>query len=215
MSPQRTPTAWGQGVRIVLICGILFVFWCIITAAIVVVFEQSILHAFNVAFAVLWGIFLSVFLGTWLFGRRAAGRVLLDCGPHPTRSLFLIQAICWLIVVLAAGFAVLWGVATSSPSSFGIGEIVFGLSWAAYSLIIATGRLQVRENGIWAYWGLLRWGKIGSYHWANDATLWVRRKGPLALFLPGASRVALPVPPEHKQAVEEFLAKHCPAQATA
>jgi len=82
--------------------------------------------------------------------------------------------------------------------------------FAACWLIIATGRLQVLEKGIWQYWRLLRWGKIGSYRWANDSTLVVEAKGPLSLL-----QGPLPFPPEHKQAVDELLTEHCPAQATA
>ncbi|HVC92842.1 MAG TPA: hypothetical protein VND64_04080 [Pirellulales bacterium] len=93
---------------------------------------------------------------------------------------------------------------------FVIGGTVFGITFAVYWLIMATGRLQIRENGIWQYWSLLKWGKIGSFHWASDSTLLMRAKGPLSWF-----QGALPVPPEHKQAVEEFLAKRCQQRAPA
>jgi hypothetical protein len=97
-----------------------------------------------------------------------------------------------------------------AESFVGIAAPLFGVSFAVFYLIMATGRLQIRENGIWHYWGLLRWDKIGSYQWAADSTM--RAKGPLSKRL---FQGALPVPPEHRQAVEEFLAKHCPAQAIA
>jgi len=119
-----------------------------------------------------------------------------------------------LMAGLTAGF-----IATSVPKFFfGIADPVFGMftvcpvfgMLAACYLIMATGRLQVREKGIWQYWRLLRWGKIGSYRWANDRILVVEAKGPLSL-LQGALRF----PPEQKQAVDELLTKHRPAQATA
>ncbi len=199
MPAQMTPTAWGQGLKNALICGIgVLAVWCAIAAAISLILHRPIFDCFGVAFAVLWGVILLAFLATWLYGRTAAGGVLLDCGPHPTWRLFLMQAVLFLIV------------ASSVSSVFGIAGPVFGVSFAAYWLIMATGRLQIRENGIWQYWSLLRWGKIGSYYWASDSTLLVRGKG-FFTWLQGA----LPVPPEHKQAVEEFLALHCPARANA
>jgi hypothetical protein len=216
MPAQMTPTAWGQGVKNALVCGIaMLVVWCIITAAVVLIFKQPIFRSFGVSGAALCGLALLVFLGAWLYGRSAGGRVLLDCGPHPTRNLFLLNAVLFLILGLMNGLEFILrlidaGEATSVSSLFGVGWPVILISFVPYWLIMASGRLQVRESGIWQYWSLLRWGKIGSYHWANDATLLVRGKGFFSWF-----QGALPVPPEHKQAVEELLAQHCPAQATA
>lgn len=206
MPAQMTPTAWGQGVKNALICGFgVLAAWFTITAFFAVNFQLPLLHSIGVAFAALCGLVLVVFLGTWIYGRNAAGRVLLDCGTHPTKILFLINAAIFPILGVVVGLNT-----TSLSWTFGIAGPVLGVSFGVFYLIMATGRLQVRENGIWAYWGLLPWGKVGSYQWANDGTLLVRRKGPLALM-----QGALPVPPEHKQAVEELLAKHVPAQANA
>jgi hypothetical protein len=99
---------------------------------------------------------------------------------------------------------------TWQTALFDLGWPVIMISFVPYWLIMAGGRLQVRENGIWQYWALLRWGRIRSYRWAKDSTLVVMPKGTLALF-----RAVLPVPPEHRQAVEEFLAKRCSAQPDA
>jgi hypothetical protein len=206
MLALMTATAWSQGIKNALICGIgVLVSWCFIAFAVWQIFGQPLLDSFGVAFAVLWGLVFVVFLGTWLHGRTTAGQVLLDCGPHPTRWLFLTNAILFLVMGVLGGFS-----AASVSKVFGIAGPVFGVSFAAYWLVMTTGRLQVRENGIWAYWGLLRWGKIGSYRWADDSTLVLRSKGMLSLM-----QGALPVPPEHRQGVDDLLAKHRTAQATA
>jgi hypothetical protein len=207
MPPRMTATAWAQGAKNALICavGVLFV-WLAIAVGLWWVFGQGILYSFGLAFAALWCLIFPVFLGTWLYGRNSGGRLLLDCGPHPTRVLFLVNAGLWLILGPTVGLS-----APSESKVFLIGGPVFGVSFAAYGLILATGRLQVRENGIWQYWSLVRWGKIGSYRWADDSTLLVKAKGPLSSLLQGA----LPVPPEHKGAVDEFLSKYCTVQATA
>ena len=83
---------------------------------------------------------------------------------------------------------------------------LFGNPPVGFWVVMATGRLQVRENGLWQYWGLLRWDRLASYHWADDATLILRGRGPLN-FLQGA----LPVPPEHQAEVKALLAKNAPA----
>lgn len=203
MPAHMTPTAWGQGFKNALICGIGFlVFWCAIGAAISLIFDQPRVESFGFAFAVFWGFIFLAFLATWFYGWTVAGPVLLDCGPHPTRSLFLMEAVFFLILGLAGGLAT-----TSVATVFGIAGPVFGVSFAAYWLIMATGRLQVCENGIWQYWSLLRWEKIGSYHWANDSTLLLRPKSFFGL------QGALPVPPEHRQAVSELLAARCAARS--
>jgi hypothetical protein len=207
MPARMTATAWAQGAKNALICGVgvLFV-WLAIAFVIWWVADKSILVSFVLAFAAFWYSIFLIFLGTWLYGQSSGGRVLLDCGPHPTRVLFLVNAVLFPFVGLTIGLA-----DTSFLSRFSIAGPIFGVSFAVYWLIMATGRLQIRENGIWVYWALLRWDKIGSYYWASDSTLMVRAKGRLSSLLQGA----LPVPPEHKQAVDEFLVEHCPDQTTA
>jgi hypothetical protein len=207
MPARMTATAWAQGAKNALICGVgvLFV-WLVIVVLIWWIFDQSVFGSFWLAFVAIWCLIFPVFLGTWLYGRNSGGPVLLDCGPHPTRVLFLVNALLFPFVGLTIGLA-----DTSFLSRFSIAGPIFVVSFAMYWLIMATGRLQIRENGIWAYWALLRWGKIGSYHWASDSTLTVQAKGRLSSLLEGA----LPVPLEHKQAVDEFLVERCPDQATA
>ena len=84
---------------------------------------------------------------------------------------------------------------------------VFGVSAAIYSLIAASGRLQIREGGIWLYWVLLWWEKITSCQLSDDATLVLQAKSRL----PFPGRGALPVPPQQRQAIVGLLQRHCPA----
>jgi hypothetical protein len=216
MPAQKTPAALGQGVKNALICGGGVLVLSALGAAVALIFlEQPIFYSFVIAFAVVCGLVVLAFLGTWLYGWSVSGRVVLDCGPHPTRNQFLLNAGLFLVLGLVNGLDFILRLidgpeATSASTLFGIGGPVIMISFVPYWLIMASGRLQVRENGVWQYWSLLRWSKIGSYRWANDATLLVRGKGFFSWF-----QRALPVPPEHKQAVDELLAKHCPVQETA
>src|SRR5215469_10418134 len=155
MPARMTATAWDRGAKNALICGAIFVGgWCLAAVLVAAVTRWSVRDAFWPAFAVLWGLLLLAFLGTWLYGLNAGGRVLLDCGPHPARLLFMLNAALFLVLGGMGGFAGLaW-------KSFGITSLVFGITFGVYWVIMATGRLQVREGGLWQYWALLRWDKI-------------------------------------------------------
>ena len=217
MPAQMTSTAWGQGAKNALIIGTaMLVVWGIITAAVVLIFAQPIFRTVGLSGAAIFVLSQLVFYATWFYGRSVAGPVLLDCGPHPTWWLFLLNAALFVMLNLMNSLDTILKLiagpeATWTTILFSIGWPVLMISLVPFWLVMASGRLQMRENGIWQYWGLLRWSKIDTYRFANDATLMIRAKG----FLSSRIQGALPVPPGQKQAVEELLAKHCPAQATA
>lgn len=199
------PTAWGQGAKKALICVGIVVVQLTIAAAISLATSQPMSHSFWLAWAVLWVLILLVLIGTWVYGRKAGGPILQDCGPHPRKKLYLLMALFYLLLGVTGGVT-----GASVPKTFGVGGPVSEISLAVYLLIAATRRLQMREHGIWQYWSLLRWNKIGSYYWASDCTLMVRGNSRLVFLWKGA----LPVPPELKQAVDELLQKHCFIQQT-
>ena len=111
----------------------------------------------------------------------------------PTRRelCFLFNAALFLVMGLSGGLR-----GGSLSKSLALASPVLGISFGVYFLIMATGRLQIREGGIWQYWGLLRWDKIESLQWSGDFTLLVKAK----TRLPFLGRGALPIPPEQKQA---------------
>ena len=201
MSAKMTSTAWERGFKNMLICGVgVLVTYAVIMAVVVLFFHKSAGDAYYIAASVLCACAFLAFLAGWIYGRATAGPILLDCGPHPTRWLFLLQGVLFLFL---GGMG--WYSGKSAAAGLGVSGPVFLVSFAAFWLVAAAGRLQIRENGIWQYWSLLRWGRIDSYEWAEDATLLVKARGFLSLL----SRGALPVPPEHRQAVAELLARHC------
>jgi hypothetical protein len=201
MPARMTPTAWGRGSTNALICGVIFfVCWLVVSLLVSSVTHRSFSDSSWPALAILWVPIFLLFLGTWLYGLKAGGRVLLDCGPHPTRVGFLFNAALFLVIGLGGGLV------GASSKPLALASPVLGISFGVYFLIMASGRLQIREGGIWQYWGLLRWDKIESLQWSGDFTLLVKAKS----HLPFLGRGALPIPPEQKQAIYELLQKHCP-----
>ncbi len=193
---RMTTTAWGVGLKNALIvtAGLLAV--CgVLAATIALVADRTFSSSFGLAFDLFWIGSLVLFAFFWLRGRRVGGRVLLDCGPRPLRWLFLLNA--------ATGVFLAWeGASAEVPVLPG------GLRYvllAAFWIFMAFGRLQFRENGIWAYDGLLRWSNVVTYHAADDGTLVLRTRG-FWSFL----RSALQVPPEQREAVEKLLLEHAP-----
>lgn len=200
ITTRMTSTAWRQGLENALICGVgALLTWLAFAFIISLVLSQSISASFRPAFLSMWGLAFFGFIGSWIYGRCVRGRILLDCGPHPKRWLF----VCYVVLFAFIGFRTA-STATSAPDGFSIAGLPLVSSFGVYWLIIAFGRLQVSEHGIWLYWGMLSWSKVGSYQWADDSTLLLSTRGRLS-FLRGA----LPVAPEHRQAVDDLLARYC------
>jgi hypothetical protein len=192
-----TTTAWRQGAKNALICGVgVALVWLAFAVAFSIVLRQSIAQSSRIAFYAVWAVTFVGFLGAWLYGRLSRGRMLLDCGPHPTRWLFIVNFFLFLLIGGS-------GMSSSTAGGINTWPLAFAVTLGVFWLIIAFGRLQVTDRGIWQYWGLLPWSKVGSYRWADDSTLLLTPKR--RFFLRGA----LPVPPEHKQAVDDFLSQFC------
>lgn len=212
MPLRMTPTAWAQIRKNALIGGVLvFVVLCAVNAVGMLIFKQPFLLCIGVSGAAIFGLALLAFIWQRLFVRNTGGRVLLDFGRLPTPKLSLIEALCYLVLGLMFGggtiLGLLNGAQLTSVSDWYPIFCVLILISMLLSRFMQGGRLQIREGGIWCVCVLLRWDTIGSCHWANDGTLLFRRKGFNWWF-----QTALPIPLEHKQAVEDLLAKHCPAE---
>ena len=204
MPARLTSTALAQGYKNALICaaGLLVVFlsfaWAIAKFA-----HRPFWESFWLGWAGLMVvIFLAFFVG-WVRGLRSGGRVLLDCGPHPAKKLFLLNGIAFLLMGLTGSLGALF----PDPKLARIAGPAFGVSFIIYWAVMATGRLQIREQGLWQYWGLLKWANSESYRWSKDSTLLIRAKGTFGFLLRGA----LPVPPENQADADQILRKHCPS----
>jgi hypothetical protein len=201
MTARMTETAYGQGVKNALVCGAGLLSVCALGGlAIWLVTERPFRESCGFAFGVILVLVFAWFFVAWLYGRNSGGEVLLDCGPHPTRKLFLLNAVIFLVIGVTTGLN-----ASSLSKVFAVGGPVFGITFALYWVVLATGRLQIREAGIWTYCALVRWEKIGLYYWGEDSTLFLKGKGWFATLFSGA----LPVAPAQRETIEELLQRNC------
>ncbi len=198
MPARMTAAAWRRGFKNALVWGVvLLAFLGMLTIAIWAVFRQPVGDSIAIAIGICWVPTFGVFLFSWLYGKNTSGSVVLDCGPHPAKLLFLVSALLFLLV--GAGFV-------AFPNKFGkfdTAGILFGVTVSIFWVIMAFGRLQIREHGIWQYCGLLKWDKLEGHHWegTGDCTLMLRAKSKL----PFLGKGALPVPAEDKNAVDELI----------
>lgn len=193
MPAHITNAARQQGWKNALIAvpSFLIVVW-LVERAIILTTETQGRDVWHAAFVATWWFFLLFSLARRMYCLSIAGRILLDCGPLPRRLLWLVGGVFTGLMSCLLSYPVL---------SI---DFWFSVSIAAYFLIASFGRLQLREKGIFQYWGLLQWRKIASYRWAEDATLLVKQKSLLSL------QAALCFPPEQKQAVDTMLNELCP-----
>jgi hypothetical protein len=203
MRPRMTITALKRGYLNALNCGLFLVgLWLLLGGMIAVVTGRERADSLLISIALICGLTMLTFFLTWLFGRNAGGQVLVDCGPHPARWLFLFEA--GLFALVGGGGCLALGGSSMAPR---VASAVFGLVVAVYWLVLAASRLQVKERGLWLYTGLLPWHKVESFSWTPDSTLQVTVSGTFARLRHGA----LPVPPEFRQDVEKALKQRCPS----
>ena len=195
---RMTSTVWIQGVSNFLVCGsIVASVGFLLGGLISSFFHRPLSESFYLGLGCIWGLAFILFLLNWILDFNAGGHILLDCGPHPTRVLFLIDSALFLILGLWSGFGgkVFFGFAPGS---------IFAISFGILSLILASGRLQIREGGIWQYWAFVRWERIESCRLTEDSTLLIRAKRRLPLL-----RGAVSVPADQREAIVRVLEGRC------
>lgn len=196
---------------LLVICGLVAT-WGLLSLAISLVSKQPLGYSFGIAFGIFCGVGCTGFVVRLKNDKSAAGPLLLDCGPHPKKNRLLFFAV-FLLLFGATGVK-------GFVDTFDIAAIVvmaIGVFGALLHLLMAFGRLQIREHGIWQYCELLTWNQLQSYDWegVNNCSLRLQVKtlaflGRGAVLLP-----AFPVPLEHKASIEESLQKYCPTTSDA
>jgi hypothetical protein len=150
------------------------------------------MNALFFAFMIPFAASLFVVLASWIRGIQLRGTLIIDCGPHPGRRIFLFNTVMFLALGLSGSVI---RVGATAP--------IFMTLFAAYWVFMATGRFSVYSGALWVYHILLPWDKISDYSWTPDNTLMLRSTG---LF--SWSRSAVPVPAERVDEVKRLLAEH-------
>lgn len=193
MPAKMTKTAWDRGAKNALIVlSVILAFTLSVTGLVAWYSGRPFRTTLMQVFLILYVVLQSAFLIQWVRHRNSGGEVLLDCGPHPTRKLFFFNGLTFL--VMGSGIA-------HQYLNLGWFSILIGAAAAAHFIILALGRLQIREGGVWQYWDLLPWSRIDEYEWSDDGTLLVKCKPKFGL----AGYGALPVPPERKDEVDRLI----------
>ena len=202
MSAKVSEKLWRLGAKNAFLVGLIMLAVCLILAGVVSLFTPwSWSNSLGLAFFLLFTVAISITFANSARDRVRAGSLLLDAGAHPTRSLFLITSL--LFFVIGINDTINFASSYSSEGFFTQFSVFMPyvlLTCAVFYLYMSFGRLQIRENGIWVYWGLHPWEKIASYTWTEDANLLVRTNGWFGFW-----RGGMAVPPEHQAAFERYL----------
>lgn len=130
-----------------------------------------------------------------------AGPLLLDLGKHPTWYLFLIN-----VFTFPASIAIFFVPNATDTLWVAFLRLLCGAAFAIFVsgtfLLMAVGRLQIRQNGLWTYWGLVHWKHFLDCEWKAN-TLLFRSSAFGQWFLRGA----IPIHPDQVAAVKRILAK--------
>ncbi|PCJ67098.1 MAG: hypothetical protein COA73_00325 [Candidatus Hydrogenedentota bacterium] len=169
--------------------------------------HRSVSDSFKIVMGIFFIVCFFAFFLNRIITHTTSGTVLLDCGPNPNRMLFLLCS----VVFGYFGFTDYYQNFVPEFMTFEFIDLIFAILFPALYLSLAFGRLQIREQGIWAYWGLLKWKNLKSFEWqgTDHCTLMVQSHGHFQFLRRGA----LPVPLEHKAKVEELINTYRIAEA--
>lgn len=199
MSVNASDTVVSRELAAGAICSSIgVILFAVITPIVAYAFNISLLHAGAYSLAANWCI--AIFAGSVnaVRGKLTSGAVLVNCGPHPTRWVFLFGAVIFGATAFPAGQNNGW---------LGTAQWIvtpFLLSMALFQLVMFAGHIRLCDNGIWQYFGLIKWPSIASWHWDTETQNVVVLQLTPRNRLPGW-RVSLAIPPEHHQTVDQLL----------
>lgn len=154
---------------------------------------------FNLGFV----LFVGGFVGYMRYRTRQAGALLVDLGlPRSHRFLRFVGFLILALAIVSAVFPIVDRDITIED----VADILFRVALGSFQVLLATRPMQLREQGLLANGDLLRWHEITGYQWEADRpnTLTLR----VSTLLPMGKRPSLPVPPEHRDAVDRLFAQY-------
>jgi uncharacterized membrane protein YobD (UPF0266 family) len=147
--------------------------------------------------------------GFWTFifvhriRRIKAGSLLLDMGLGRL-------GVCNLILVVILVVCIFYSqIMEVIDGNFGLEKISAALAWLSlgvYALFVGSGRIQIREHGVFYFRQLIRWETITGYRWEEGRRSVLSLK--LDRRLPLFREVHLPVPARHRDSVDELLSQN-------
>ena len=195
-----TVAAKVQGLRNALLCGLgVLTLACGLTATAWLAWGVPLPYAMLGSLLVLWGTVVVVTLGIWLRDRNSPGSVLLDLGPNPGRASSRKLAWSFGVLAVSAASAIGW-----QSIAAAIAILAGGAMFAVFFLLVGSGRLQVRENGLWVNFELLPWGRIRSWRLGRALYAVAEDNGYLLLVSKGDALTHA-----QRQEAHELFLKHC------
>jgi hypothetical protein len=199
MTSELSAAVRRLAIKHALICTAgVFAAWLAAFLGFAVVLGRSRKESFLFGFALVIGVVYALGLRKWLRGRRRAGGLLLDCGPHPWRQSSLISAACFFLLGVEQSL-----LGRDLMKVFGYFFILQAITMA----LLASRHVHLREHGLWNGMGLLPWDKIESYWWDGDWTLMLIARGNPWSFKKGVFFIR----PELREAADRLLRTMVPA----
>ena len=121
--------------------------------------------------------------------RRRRGKLIVDCGPGPFRA-----AMIGLSVIFSLTFS---NRAVEELQGFSIFLATFPL----FFLASCCGRLKIYEEGLWIYFGLMEWCRIGGYEWSEDGAKLLLRGKKFEKWMTSE----IPIAPQHRDVISQCL----------
>ena len=159
--------------------------------------------------SILMIVLVCAFIFTWLRHKKQAGSVLVDLGRTKLQKGLLFGGGCFVVSSIGS-------VVTSfldAEGVLGIKEVSFGLLWLFSGVVMflqGLSHLEIRKGGIFYLGNFFKWEKIESHVWEGEngltLTLLVRK------LLPFGRTLSLPIPANHKEAVENLLERYVPSE---
>ena len=168
--------------------------------------EQVSIGVFTVFSVIIW-----ISILTWPRRKRRAGSLLWNLGRPSTHRVILIAASLFFVIAILQTVVSIELARKGVSKSYGspeyhLSQIIFYWSLAIYSFWAGLSRLELRENGIYFKFGLIKWAQIASYQWEgtkdNTLTVWLKQRFP---FFPTRS---WRIPIVHKPSIERIIAQY-------
>ncbi len=137
---------------------------------------------------VLFSVILWFSILTWPRRKRHAGSLLWNLGRPTTHRVMLIASVLFVFSAILQTTLFVNLARQGFPTGYNLPEyylsqIILYWTTAFYFYWAGLSRLQLRENGIYFKFGLIKWEQIASYKWEgeknNTLTVWLKQRFPL------------------------------------